>query len=114
VWPEYSYPALKKVLNWSAAAAKALILAFLYPKRRLNWLLETSQRSLKLSREAVHSIFMALAAGLGVLRRLLAGLRGHQESGGENGQSEEPERLEDQGDQLFLSCRWQPRPPLSL
>jgi hypothetical protein len=55
---------------------------------------------------------MALAAGLGVLRRLLDGLGGRQESGGKDCQYEEPERLDRQGDQLFLYFRWQLRPPL--
>ena len=52
-----------------------------------------SNRRMGLLQEGLHSILMALTAGLGVLCRLLAGLRGHQESGDEDGQPKEPERL---------------------
>jgi hypothetical protein len=36
---------------------------------------------------------MTLAAGLGILRRLLDGLGRRQESGGKDSQNEEPNRL---------------------
>jgi hypothetical protein len=71
-----------------------------------------SDRRVGLLGKPLDGILMALAAGLGVLRRLLDGLGGRQESGGKDCQYEEPERLDRQGDQLFLYFRWQLRPPL--
>jgi hypothetical protein len=71
-----------------------------------------SDRRVGLLGKAFDDVLMALAAGLGVLSRLLDGLGGRQESGGKDSQYEEPERLDGQSNQHFLSFRWQLRPPL--
>ena len=66
-----------------------------------------SDRRVGLLEKALDGVFMARAASLGVLGRLLAGFGRDQQTGSDNGQYKEPERLDRQGDELFLSLHWQ-------